>query len=574
MTAEEDAADLALLRQFEPILRLNRKERFLPSAVDPYVAACSLRQHTADGTHLLVPAGALALDLLADAEGGRSDTFLQFVSEEERRKRRGTFVRSEMVGLSRLARVGFLGRFFDMFFRASLVVRSTVPAGVTQAAELKARRIGMHNTPVYYGRVVRDGGWTVLHYQFFYAMNDWRSTFGGVNDHEADWEQVMIYVEEIDGEVRPHWVAYSTHDHSGDDLRRAWDDPEVQRFGNHPIVFAGGGSHAGYFQPGKYVTRVEAKAIDSVKRFTSWYRRLLRIAPPPGGFGIPFIDHADGDGVSIGPGAQHDWSPVLLDMWVPWVADFRGLWGLDTTDRTGGERAPSGPRFNRDGSIRQSWVDPVGYAGLQKVAPPAMAEQIRIERLEQLEREADALHAEFDAARTRLRAEVLVGGLTPHEITTKEAHLTRLRRNDSELRAERRRLQVGRQAPSTLRSHLHRPAVPDPPDLSLRGRILNLWVMISVPLVLGLIAAVAQLRLHVLVVSPIVIVGLMALEATLRKRLMQFLWAVLATALLLGAISVVVYFIVRDWRWALLGVFSLAGLLVLVGNLRERFWSH
>jgi len=221
MTAAEDASDLALLRQFEPILRLNRGERFLPSAVDPYVEACSLRQHTPEGTHVLVPAGALSLDLLADAEGGRSDTFLQFVSEEERRKRRGTFVRSEMVGLSRLARVGFLGRFFDMFFRASLVVRSTVPAGVTPAAELKARRIGMHNTPVYYGRVVRDGGWTVLHYQFFYAMNDWRSTFGGVNDHEADWEQVMIYVEEIDGEVRPHWVAYSTHDHSGDDLRRA-----------------------------------------------------------------------------------------------------------------------------------------------------------------------------------------------------------------------------------------------------------------------------------------------------------------------------------------------------------------
>ena len=24
-------------------------------------------------------------------------------------------------------------------------------------------------------------------------MNDWRSTFGGVNDHEADWEQVTVF---------------------------------------------------------------------------------------------------------------------------------------------------------------------------------------------------------------------------------------------------------------------------------------------------------------------------------------------------------------------------------------------
>ena len=45
---------------------------------------------------------------------------------------------------------------------------------------------------VYHGRVVRDGGWVVLHYLFFYAMNDWRSTFDGANDHEADWEQCFV----------------------------------------------------------------------------------------------------------------------------------------------------------------------------------------------------------------------------------------------------------------------------------------------------------------------------------------------------------------------------------------------
>mgnify|MGYP006268360525 CR=1 FL=1 len=571
MTAEQDTADLALLRRFEPILRLNRDERFLPAAVDRYVSASSLRQHTKDGTQILVPAGALTLDLLADAEGGRPDTFLQFVSEEERRQRRGMHLRGQNLGLARLARVGFLGRFFDVFFRASLVVRATVPRGVTPAAAWKARRIGMHDEPVYYGRVVRDGGWTVLHYQFFYAMNDWRSTFGGVNDHEGDWEQVMVFVEELNGDATAHWVAYSTHDHSGDDLRRAWDDPEVQRFGDHPIVFAGGGSHAGYFQAGQYVTRVEAKAIDGVKRFTARYRKLLHIAPPPGGFGIPFIDHADGDGVSIGPGAQYEWSPRLLDPWVPWVADFRGLWGLDTTDRTGGERAPSGPRFNRDGSIRQSWVDPVGYAGLQKVAPPSMADDIRRERLEQLEREADALHAEFDAARTRLRAEVLVGGTSPHAITTKEAHLARLRRDDSELRAERRRLQVGRPAPSGRRSHLHRPPSPDPLDTSLRGRILNVWVMLSVPIVLGLLAVAAQLRARFSVVALIAVVALMAIESILRKRVLQFLWSVFATALLIGAIGIVVYFAIRDWQWTLFGVFGSAALAVLVVNVREKF---
>lgn len=57
MTAVDDTNDLALLRRFEPIIRFNRDERFLPAAVDRYVTASSLRQHTKDGTRVLVPAG-------------------------------------------------------------------------------------------------------------------------------------------------------------------------------------------------------------------------------------------------------------------------------------------------------------------------------------------------------------------------------------------------------------------------------------------------------------------------------------------------------------------------------------
>ena len=49
---------------------------------------------------------------------------------------------------------------------------------------------------VYHGRVVRRNGWIVLQYLFFHYMNDYRSTFNGANDHEADWEQVFIYLEE------------------------------------------------------------------------------------------------------------------------------------------------------------------------------------------------------------------------------------------------------------------------------------------------------------------------------------------------------------------------------------------
>ena len=70
----------------------------------------------------------------------------------------------------------------------------------------------------------------MLHYLFFYAMNDWRSTFHGANDHEADWEQMFVYLyEDGQGELVPRWVACASHDYYGDNLRRRWDDPLLAR---------------------------------------------------------------------------------------------------------------------------------------------------------------------------------------------------------------------------------------------------------------------------------------------------------------------------------------------------------
>ena len=74
-------------------------------------------------------------------------------------------------------------------------------------------------------------------------MNDWRSTFDGANDHEADWEQAFVILEELpDGSTRPIWFAAAAHDEHGADLRRRWDDPELQKDGDHVIVFPGAGS--------------------------------------------------------------------------------------------------------------------------------------------------------------------------------------------------------------------------------------------------------------------------------------------------------------------------------------------
>ena len=74
-----------------------------------------------------------------------------------------------------------------------------------------------------------------------------------------------------------------------------------------------------------------------------------------------------------GPGGDIEWTPILIGDEDGWVDRYRGLWGLDTGDRFAGERAPAGPKYTRTGSVRQSWHDPLGFAGLGKVAPPSQA---------------------------------------------------------------------------------------------------------------------------------------------------------------------------------------------------------
>ena len=134
----------------------------------------------------------------------------------------------------RLARVGLFARLIDAGFTASLLLRGSVPGGTAAAAQIKYEAVRAADPRyVYHGRVVREHGWICLHYLFFYFMNDYRSTFYGVNDHEADWEQVFIYLEDAPDGPRPVWIAAAAHDYTGDELRRRWDDPTLEKDGDH-----------------------------------------------------------------------------------------------------------------------------------------------------------------------------------------------------------------------------------------------------------------------------------------------------------------------------------------------------
>ncbi len=351
---DEDVDDLTLLRTYEPVVRLTLGEYFIPVDVSGYIARCTLWRHEPDGGETaLADPGTLDLEALARL-GYQYDGVPLSLSGLASRPSRGDRMRAWLSterprfrAARRLAQVGLAGRVIDTLSRVSLLVRGAVPGGSAVTALAIQREHLAAAGPTYYGRVLRDHPWVVLQYWYFYSFNNWRSGFSGVNEHEADWEQVTIYLDATpgpDGLPQPRWVVFSAHDEVGDDLRRRWDDPDLELVdGRHPVVNAGAGSHSGAYLPGDYLITVVPPRLGGV---VPALRRLARVLTPwtraaqGEGLGIPYVDYARGDGPSFGPGGDHAWNPVAIDETTPWVRDFRGLWGHDTKDRLGGERGP------------------------------------------------------------------------------------------------------------------------------------------------------------------------------------------------------------------------------------------
>jgi hypothetical protein len=593
-----EGSDLALLRAYEPVVRYTKGELFFPTAVGPYVAQCSLWTGTRsrDAT-LLAPAGQLTLQRLSEEAVRHRDRplFLRFVDRPLGRReymRWRALPRERLSATGRFTTTGVFGRLIDAGMRASLLMRGKVPSGLAAAAETTYREQLEATRCTYYGRVVRDGGYICLQYWFFYAMNDWRSTFGGINDHEADWEMVTVYlVQGDDGPPRPAWVAFSSHDYSGDDLRRRWDDPELHREGDRPVVFAGAGSHSGAFLPGDYVVSVDPPQLRAAVRLL---RRLQRLLAPwrhytgsSGGLGIPFVDYARGDGVTIGAGHEADWHPVLIDDATPWVRDYRGLWGLDTRDRFGGERAPSGPRYERDGSVREAWANPLGWAGLLKVAPDENdLEKSLAARVQSLTRQLGELDVAIEAERLALRglqAQARSLGAQDYaradavkrrsKVAEREAALNdtiALRASLAEERAAHRITLAAPLPAEPAQAHIRRPHRPHIEHQRRRTRFLKLWAAVSTPLLLSCVIVVLLASPLAWITSVAVLAAAFAgVEAIARRRLLSFIASLL---LLIAVVALIVGFIAllaRHWRTAISLLVGAAALALLLGNLRD-----
>ncbi|HET6846316.1 MAG TPA: hypothetical protein VFH29_05740, partial [Anaerolineales bacterium] len=492
-------------------------------------------------------------------------------------------------GLGRLARGGLLPRVMDALFTLSFLLRGRVPAVSAAAAEidyfhLRAQRESFN----YYGRVARQSHWTVLQYWFFYCYNNWRSGFGGVNDHESDWEMISIYLYEADGQLVPEWVAYASHDYQGDDLRRRWDDADqLDLEGGHPVVYAGAGSHASYFRKGEYQAEVDL----DLPGWLEWLRRTWNAfwtqmlgQRPADPFHIPFVDYARGDGMKIGPGHTRTWDPILVDSSVTWINQYRGLWGLFARDPISGENAPAGPMYNRDGSPRNAWYDPLGFAGLDKVPPPPEVQRLlEKNRVEVTSRQA-ALKTTIPDKATELqslgiRLKSMEGN--PHLAKQYSAMQRRMATMAEEVRGLRREYsenfallesmgaRLERQSRGLRddpRSHIRHLAQASPSTRQRFDRLGEAWAAVSLSMLLfavvGLLFVAPRYLGAGLVFTTIFFV---LVESILRGAFIQTVSEVTALLAIIACVILMVHF----WYWLLVGMLLAIALFLLLQRLRE-----
>lgn len=607
MDDQISAADVALLRRFEPVAYFTHGEQFFPMDAERYIAWCALCvKRPNEPARVLVPRGKLTVAKLTqpwpDVPG--SIYYLHFVDplppREIQQFYQNSTLRDFRRGRGRLARVGILSRLGDMVFSVSLLLRGRVPGGAAAAAALQYQALPEAEREFcYYGRVIREHGYIVLQYWYFYAFNDWRSSFNGVNDHESDWEPVMIYlVENKEGNIEPSWVAYSSHEFHGDDMRRRWDDPDVQKVGEHPVVFVAAGAHANYFFPGEYLPTSEipfsAPLISIWRRVRTFWRERLGQGGDPielretGAIRIPFVDYARGDGMRIGPEQPHEWKIRLLQATTdqpapPWVDGFRGLWGLHTGDPLEGEDAPARPKFNRDGTVNNLWYSPVGWCGLDKVPPPGRALDALLAQRSRLLDEQSELTAQIEAKvalATGLEAELETIQRQPHlrqrilELQRKartvasECNQLRARRAMNEQSLAQFPAKIARLAAGDVdapHAHLRMPQLPTSPNDIRLGSFAEVWSALSVGLLLitTILIGLISSQWWVGLVS---MLGIFAfLEALFKRRVQNFI-----SNFVVGlALVTMLVLVVKFFKPVLVVLALLTGLLIIIDNARE-----
>jgi hypothetical protein len=302
-----------LLLQYEPILYLHPDENYRPMNVEAFIEASTLWDGSGGDT-LLISRGDVTVDDISVTDSG--DWYLAFSSDQP---------------------------------------------GTLDPAAAKTRYDSLSSVPTYYGYRTEDSfidnngnlyKYIVLQYWHFYAFNDWEAqTDRGLNNHEGDWETVMVFLDADTKE--PRYVAYSAHLNDGnpnnnpifqyDSVRRRWNEIEVN--GNHPKSYVALGSHANYPNNGNNGEHAIVPLI--LTDFTSSTGFQIEV----GTWGGKFMILSN--------------SPAWLSYEGGWGADVEGV----------GTQGPQGPQFlaPKFGGSTVRFFDPIKWAGIDKVNSQAVS---------------------------------------------------------------------------------------------------------------------------------------------------------------------------------------------------------
>jgi hypothetical protein len=376
-----------LHEKYAPVMRFSRGERFFPMAVDDFLTYCAL--YVKGQEVPIIPRGQVTLDALT-RHGGSQEVFLRSVATGPLH---GVEVASQW-GLDAIRLLNEWSRnpvvtwsetwassAYDWFSEKTKAAtqlfwwnnlllpkahadktggvreelpRFELPQNVRNSAiDSYEASQGKDRNYAYYYRTIKQAGYLDLQYWFYYPYNDWAGGYGGFNDHEGDWEGFHIFFK-LDGGNRPieppAYVCYLGH-HSR--ITKPWEHPDVEKVDTHPVIYVAAGSHASY---------PEAKPYPLMALYN-------------------LIDYATGETLTLGHGQWR--SRVNLEK-VPWLSTYLGSWGtrywlsLAWMQKTLGRlvssvpgeiylpgvSAPRGPKFSDEGNERDTWANPVPFAGI------------------------------------------------------------------------------------------------------------------------------------------------------------------------------------------------------------------
>jgi hypothetical protein len=238
--SEPEAAERAeLARRFAPVLRYDARELFVPISRSAYVSRTQLKEQ--EGGFIRVANPAPTVDGIPAEEGACL-------------RSRGCSYFLDVRGVEPDPPKDSERLYDPLENRLLRTERSTVYFHVTH----------YDDTDEY-----------AVQYWFLYFFNF------RLNEHESDWEQVTVRLDE---NKEPVDVYYSAHE--GGNVK-SWGTIETD--GDHPVVYPARGSHANYFRPGRHRVKVACRRVIGSIQSCLRGRRVL-------------VDVTDGRGTALGTG--------------------------------------------------------------------------------------------------------------------------------------------------------------------------------------------------------------------------------------------------------------------------------